>query len=105
MSRHLSRACFTSAEYQVTRIQPDLKAIYFATAWVEDVAELSEADAEAATDVAACAAATAASMTLFASMELRAASISLSCLLNIGWMIFLYKTLAPAHWTEGVEHI
>ena len=88
MSRYL---LFASAEYQVRRIQPDLKSIYLATAGVEveDVAELREADAEAATDVAACAAATAASMTLFASMELRAASISLSCLLNIGWMIFL----------------
>lgn len=88
MSRYL---LFASAEYQVRRIQPDLKSIYLATAGVEveDVAELREADAEVATDVAACAAATAASMTLFASMELRAASISLSCLLNIGWMIFL----------------
>lgn len=85
----ISPVCFTFAEYQVTWIQPDFKALYLATAGVEDVAELSEADAEAATDVAACAAATAASMTLFASMELRAASISLSCLLNIGWMIFL----------------
>jgi hypothetical protein len=60
--------------------------IYFAAAAVEDVAELMVADAEVAADEAA---ATAASMTLFASMELRAASILLSCLLNIGWMIFL----------------
>lgn len=59
---------------------------YFVAAAVEDVAELMVADAEVAADEAA---ATAASMTPFASMELRAASISLSCLLKIGWMIFL----------------
>lgn len=60
--------------------------IYFAAAAVEGVAELMVADAEVAADEAAAAAA---STTPFASMELRAASISLSCLLNIGWMIFL----------------
>ena len=81
---------FISAERQVRQFKVDYPTnIYFAAAAVEDVAELTEADAEAAADVAACAAATAASMTPFASMELRAASMSLSCLLNIGWMIFL----------------